>query len=113
MNGVPRVLTDAAGEILGGDPVLIHEPSGQQRITIAPVVSGAGGNGLGQILLGAALIAVSWWNPMGWAAAGSFLSQATLYSVGTSINDRPVIKFIISVMHFLTILPIHGTTSAV
>ena len=91
----------------------LHEPSGQQRITIAPVVSGAGGNGLGQILLGAALIAVSWWNPMGWAAAGSFLSQATLYSVGTSINDRPVIKFIISVMHFLTILPIHGTTSAV
>lgn len=49
----------------------LHEPSGQQRITIAPVVSGAGGNGLGQILLGAALIAVSWWNPMGWAAAGS------------------------------------------
>jgi predicted phage tail protein len=35
--------------------------------------------------LGAALIAVSWWNPMGWAAAGSFLSQATLYSVGTSM----------------------------
>lgn len=63
----------------------LHEPSGQQRITIAPVVSGAGGNGLGQILLGAALIAVSWWNPMGWAAAGSFLSQATLYSVGTSM----------------------------
>ena len=24
----------------------LHEPSGQQRITIAPVVSGAGGNGL-------------------------------------------------------------------
>ena len=63
----------------------LHEPTGQQRITIAPVVSGAGGNGLGQILLGAALIAVSWWNPMGWAAAGSFLSQATLYSVGTSM----------------------------
>ena len=63
----------------------LHEPSGQQRITIVPVVSGAGGNGLGQILLGAALIAVSWWNPMGWAAAGSFLSQATLYSVGTSM----------------------------
>lgn len=63
----------------------LHEPSGQQRITIAPVVSGAGSNGLGQILLGAALIAVAWWNPMGWAAAGSFLSQTTLYSVGTSM----------------------------
>jgi predicted phage tail protein len=63
----------------------LHDPSGKAAITIAPVVSGAGGDGLGQILLGAALIAVSWWNPMGWAAAGSFLSQATLYSVGTSM----------------------------
>ena len=73
------------GRKVGGSLERLHEPSGQQRITIAPVVSGAGGNGLGQILLGAALIAVSWWNPMGWAAAGSFLSQATLYSVGTSM----------------------------
>lgn len=63
----------------------LHEPSGRGRITIAPVISGAGGRGLGQILLGVALIAVSWWNPMGWAAAGAFLSQATLYSVGTSM----------------------------
>ncbi|MCS6766644.1 MAG: tail assembly protein [Candidatus Protistobacter heckmanni] len=62
----------------------LHEPTGQQRITISPVVSGAGG-GIGQAILGVALIAVSWWNPMGWAAAGSFLSQATLYSVGTSM----------------------------
>lgn len=63
----------------------LHQPTGQQRITISPVISGAGGNGLGQILLGAAIIAVAWWNPMGWAAAGSFLSQATLYSVGSSM----------------------------
>ncbi len=63
----------------------LHEPSGQSRITISPVISGAGGNGLGQILLGVAIIAVAWWNPMGWAAAGSFLSQATLYSVGTGM----------------------------
>jgi predicted phage tail protein len=63
----------------------LHEPTGQNRITIAPVVSGAGGNGLGQILLGAALLAVAWWNPLGWAASGAFLSQATLYSVGTAM----------------------------
>ena len=63
----------------------LHEPTGQQRITIAPVVSGAGSNGLGQILLVVALIAVAWWNPIGWAAAGSFLSQTTLYSIGTSM----------------------------
>jgi predicted phage tail protein len=63
----------------------LHEPTGQNRITIAPVVSGAGGNGLGQILLGAALLAVAWWNPLGSAASGAFLSQATLYSVGTAM----------------------------
>ena len=92
-NAVNRMIaSDLQGvgyRVLAGRDALslerLHEPSGQQRITIAPVVSGAGGNGLGQILLGAALIAVSWWNPMGWAAAGSFLSQATLYSVGTSM----------------------------
>jgi len=72
----------------------LHEPSGQQRITIAPVISGSGGNGLGQIILGAALIAVAWWNPMGWAAAGSFLSQATLYSVGTSMILGGVVQMI-------------------
>ena len=72
----------------------IHDPSGQQRITIAPVISGAGGDGLGQVLLGAALIAVSWWNPMGWAASGAFLSQATLYSVGTSITLGGVAQMI-------------------
>jgi predicted phage tail protein len=63
----------------------LHEPTGSQRITIAPVLSGAGGDGLGQILLGAALLAVAWWNPLGWAASGAFLSQATLYSVGTAM----------------------------
>lgn len=63
----------------------LHDPSGQQSITIAPVLTGAGGSGLGQVLLGAVIIAVAWWNPMGWAAAGAFLSQATLYAVGTSM----------------------------
>ena len=72
----------------------LHDPSGKTVITIAPVISGAGGDGLGQILLGAALIAVSWWNPMGWAAAGSFLSQATLYSVGTSMMLSGVAQMI-------------------
>ena len=63
----------------------LHDPVGLQNVTIAPVISGAGGDGLGQILLGVALLAVAWWNPMGWAAAGSFLSQTTLYSIGTSM----------------------------
>lgn len=62
----------------------LHEPTGQQNIVIAPMISGAGG-GIGQIFMGIAIIAISWWNPMGWAAAGSFLSQSTLYSVGTAM----------------------------
>lgn len=62
----------------------LHEPSGQQNIAIVPVISGAGG-GLGQIIMGIAIIAISWWNPMGWAAAGAFLSQSTLYSIGTAM----------------------------
>jgi predicted phage tail protein len=75
--------------VLAGDASLslreLNHPTGEQAITIAPVITGAGGDGLGQVLLGAAIIAVAWWNPMGWAASGAFLSQATLYSVGTSI----------------------------
>jgi len=62
----------------------LHEPTGQQHIVIAPMISGAGG-GLGQIFMGIAIIAISWWNPMGWAAAGAFLSQSTLYSIGTAM----------------------------
>jgi predicted phage tail protein len=75
--------------VLAGDANLsldaLGHPTGAQTITIVPVITGAGGDGLGQVLLGAAIIAVAWWNPMGWAASGAFLSQATLYSVGTSI----------------------------
>lgn len=34
----------------------LHHPAGGGRITITPVIMGAGGNGFGQILLGAAII---------------------------------------------------------
>ena len=76
-----RVLADETP--LGLDD--LHHPTGRQTITIVPEITGAGGNGLGQILLGAAIIAVAWWNPMGWAASGAFLSQATLYSLGVGM----------------------------
>lgn len=53
-------------------------------IQLVPVVRGSGGK-WGQVILGAALIAVAWWNPMGWTASGAFLSQATLYGMGASM----------------------------
>jgi predicted phage tail protein len=38
------------------DETEIHDPIGQSDISIVPVITGAGGRGLGKILLGAALI---------------------------------------------------------
>lgn len=75
-----RVLADRAPAIDVGQ---LHHPV-SQTIHIVPVLSGAGG-GVGQVLLGAAILAVAWYNPMAWAAAGALMSQATLYTVGTSM----------------------------
>ena len=47
------------------DETEIHDPIGQSDISIVPVITGAGGRGLGKILLGAALI------------GGAFLLPAT------------------------------------
>ena len=41
------------------DETEIHDPIGQSDISIVPVITGAGGRGLGKILLGAALIGVA------------------------------------------------------
>lgn len=68
-NGSYRVLVgkDACTLDTLGDPV-----GSMEVIKIVPVVAGAHGD-LGQILLGAALIAVAWWNPLGWSTvAGSW-----------------------------------------
>jgi len=43
----------------------VLDPSGE--IHILPAVGGAG-NGVGQVIAGIALIAVAWWNPLGWTA---------------------------------------------
>jgi predicted phage tail protein len=46
---------------------------------------GGGGKGILSVVAAVAIIAVAWWNPMGWAASGALLSQATLYAVGGSL----------------------------
>ena len=54
-------------------------PSSETTFRVVPVVSGAG-KGLGQIILGAGLVALSIWNPMG----GTLLSSV-LRGIGTSL----------------------------
>ena len=53
------------------DETEIHDPIGQSDISIVPIITGAGGRGLGKILLGAALIGVAFFMPV--AAGGQSL----------------------------------------
>jgi predicted phage tail protein len=64
-----RVL--ASGQAVGADA--LHDPAGAGTIRIVPVVAGAGKGGLGQILLGVALIGLSFIPGL----------QAPLFSIGT------------------------------
>ena len=55
------------------DETEIHDPIGQSDISIVPVITGAGGRGLGKILLGAALIGGAFmFSPM---TLGSFTAK--------------------------------------
>jgi predicted phage tail protein len=61
----------------------LHHPVGQQDIKIIPVFAGAGGN-IGKILIGVALIALSFAIPGSWAIAGIAL-QGVVFAVGVSL----------------------------
>lgn len=63
----------------------LHHPVGGNTITITPVIMGAGGNGIGQILIGAALIAAAVFMPASITAIGLF-GTATVGSVMGSIG---------------------------
>ena len=74
------------------DETEIHDPIGQSDISIVPVITGAGGRGLGKILLGAALIGVAFIaspalsfsaKGFGFANAG-FLAKSAVY-LGASL----------------------------
>ena len=70
-----RHMADQNYRVLVGDGALtlddLHNPVGQEEIKIVPVIVGAGGN-VGQILSGAALIALAAFNPFGAATIGTF-----------------------------------------
>ena len=69
-----RHMADQHYRVLVGDGALtlddLHNPVGQEEIKIVPVIAGAGGN-IGQILTGAALIALAVFNPFGAATIGT------------------------------------------
>ena len=49
--------------------------SDMEVIRIAPTVQGA--SAVGRIILGVALLAFAWWNPLGWTAGGAMLTGVT------------------------------------
>jgi predicted phage tail protein len=76
----------------------LHDPAGTQDIKIVPVVSGAGsqGLGIGQILLGVALIAVSLLVPAaavgGMTALGIIGGALVLGGVATLLTPVPTVQ---------------------
>ena len=77
----------------------LHYPNGQEDIKIIPIVGGAGGRGLGKILLGAALIgAAGAFTPLstsaffkGAAVEGSFAGAGYLTKAAVSIGGALVL----------------------
>ena len=61
----------------------LHHPVGQQDIKIVPVFTGAGG-AIGKILIGVALIALSFAIPGSWSIAGIAL-KGTVFAIGASV----------------------------
>ncbi len=47
----------------------LGKPTGRDVIRIVPVISGSKRAGLVQTVIGVVIIALSWWNPLGWSAA--------------------------------------------
>lgn len=75
--------------IVGKDDVeaeRLHDPSGRQQIKIVPVIAGAGGK-FGQVILGAALLGIAWWNPAGIMATTLFSAGGTTVTLASlSVN---------------------------
>ena len=81
-------MSDRYYQVLVGDHDIdeteIHNPIGQSDISIVPVITGAGGRGLGKILLGAALIGGAFlFNP---ALSFSFSKGVTGFGALTGVS---------------------------
>lgn len=96
----------------------LHYPV-TNTIKIIPIIAGAGGS-WGNIILGAALIAVAWWNPMGWGViansaggllAGELAISAMTY-VGTSLILTGVSQLLFSPPKISTAAEVEQNASA-
>lgn len=91
----------------------LHDPSGQQEIKIVPVLAGAGsqGLGIGQILLGVALIAASIFVPGSTALLGTTFGKISLGIglLGGALALQGVATLLTPVPTLAT--PISGTTA--
>lgn len=70
-------------------------------IKIIPIIQGSG-KGLGQVIAGVALVALAWWNPMGWGAIANTqagliageLGISAMQSVGMSLLFGGVVQML-------------------
>jgi predicted phage tail protein len=70
----------------------LHDPIGQQAIKIIPVIGGASGNSVGDILIGAALVATSLlFAPGGLLASSSFTLGPVAVGIGVSVGASLVL----------------------
>ncbi|CAM4229074.1 Tail tip assembly protein I [Bordetella tumbae] len=67
-------------------PEELHEPPGDGIVRIAPIPAGAKRGGLFQTILGVALIATAWFNPLGLAAGSSLLTGMMSVGVGLTLG---------------------------
>lgn len=63
-------------------------PVGDDAIRIAPILAGSKQGGLFQTILGAALIGLAIWNPMGWITLGAqgAVGTTAMFSMGVSLG---------------------------
>ena len=83
-------------EVLDGEKNLSEDDkesffmNGSKDIKIIPIIRGA--SAAGRILTGATILAITWWNPLGWAAT-SWMMAATV-STGASLVLGGVIEIL-------------------
>ncbi|MCH4582488.1 tail assembly protein [Achromobacter xylosoxidans] len=74
----------------------LSHPVGDADIRIAPMPAGGKRGGLFQTVLGAALIALAVWNPMGWVALGAqgAIGTTAMFSMGVSLALGGVVQML-------------------
>lgn len=83
--GENRIVYEVAGM---EHPDELFHFTNKTEIHLVPAVAGGGGKGgmgIISIVVGIIIIAVAWWNPGGWFAAGAMISQGMVMMMGASM----------------------------